>query len=222
VPPYWSVAVEIEMYLLLFLIVARCMAWALVALTVSLSYHLACTYAGISWGAYYFTAPSAVLPFAAGALLYFALKGKFFTISPHLAVAAFIAWFVNLLAGGWIFETSYVFGFGYYLDTILMVIVVGGLAWYRPHPLIRRVDRIGGEWAYFVFLVQWLAGFGAIVVFNLSQSRGWVMLIAATPIILLASAGLAFLNRQCVEPLRDQVRNWQGQAKPAMISLPKF
>ena len=42
IPPYWSVAVEIDMYLLLYLVVARRMAWAFVALIASLSYHLAC------------------------------------------------------------------------------------------------------------------------------------------------------------------------------------
>jgi peptidoglycan/LPS O-acetylase OafA/YrhL len=222
VPPYWSVAIEIEMYLLLYLIVARRMAWALIALTASLTYHLACTAFGVSWGAYYFTAPSAVLPFAAGALLYFLLKGERWTVTPRVAGIAFIAWVMNILAGGWIFATSYIFGLGYYLDTVLITIVVGGLAWRRFHPFIQRVDKVLGEWAYFVFLVQWLAGFAVAFAFRSGQSRGWAIFIAAAPVAVLASAGLAFLNRKFVEPLRDQVRDLQVTAALATNSVAKL
>jgi peptidoglycan/LPS O-acetylase OafA/YrhL len=207
VPPYWSVAIEIEMYLLLYLVVARRMAWAAVAAIASLTYHLACASTGVTWAAYYFSAPSAVLPFAVGALLYFVLKGEFWKVSPQLAVLAFFAWFANMLAGGWIFASSYIFGLGYYLDTILFTIVVAGIARRRFHPFIRRVDKVLGEWAYLVFLVQWLAGFAVSLAFKSGESRGWALFIAATPVALLASAILARLNRKFVEPFRDQVRN---------------
>ena len=207
VPPYWSVAVEIEMYLLLYLVVARSMAWASVALMASLAYQLACTSAGVTWAAYYFFAPSAVLPFAVGALLYFIRKGELWTVSPRVAAIAFVAWITNIFAGGWIFDSSYIFGLGYYLDTILFTIVVGGLAWRRFPPYIRRIDKVLGEWAYFIFLVQWLAGFAVALAFHWGQSRGWAIFIAATPVAVLASAGLALLNRKVVEPIRDQVRD---------------
>jgi|SRR5579864_509178 len=219
VPPYWSVAIEIEMYLLLYLVVARGMAWALVAATVSLTYHLACTSAGVSWAAYYFFAPSAVLPFAVGALLYFLLKGELCAITPRVAAMAFIAWFTNMLAGGWIFAPSYVFGPGYYLDTILFAIVVGGLAWRRFHPVIRGVDKILGEWAYFVFLVQWLAGFAVALAFHSDEPRGWAICMAATPLALMASAGLAVLNRKFVEPFRDKVRDLPTASRPLLNSV---
>jgi len=221
IPPYWSVAIEIEMYLLLYLIVARRMAWALIAVIASLTYHLACTDFGVSWGAYYFAAPSAVLPFSAGALLYFILKSERWVVTPHWAGIAFIAWVVNMLAGGWIVTSSYIFGLGYYLDTILITIVVGGLAWRRFHPIIRRVDKLLGEWAYFVFLVQWLAGFAVVLAFHSVPLRGWAIFIAAVPVAVLVSAGLAFLNRKFVEPLRDQVRDFQGGSSLVLNSVPK-
>ena len=219
VPPYWSVAVEIEMYLLLYLIVARRMAWAVVALIASLTYHLACTSAGVTWAAYYFFAPSAVLPFAVGALLYFALKGELWTVSPRVASMAFVAWITNMLVGGSIFADSYIFGFGYYLDTILFAIVVAGFARHRFHPFIRRVDKVLGEWAYFVFLVQWLAGFAVTLAFHSGQSRGWAVFIAAAPVAILASAMLARLNRKFIEPFRDQVRNLPSAPALALNSV---
>ncbi len=220
VPPYSSVAIEIEMYLLLYLIVARRMAWAVIALVTSLTYHLACTGAGVGWAAYYFFAPSAVLPFAVGALLYFVLKRELWTVSPRVAAMAFVAWLANMLAGGWLFPDSYIFGLGYYLDTILFTIVVAGLAWRSFLPFIRRIDKVLGEWAYFVFLVQWLAGFAVALAFQWGQSRGWALCIAATPVAVLASAGLALLNRKFVEPIRNQVRDLSKVAASALSATP--
>src|ERR1700688_2110003 len=40
VPPFWSVAIEIDMYLLLFLVVSRQLSWALIALAAGLSFQL--------------------------------------------------------------------------------------------------------------------------------------------------------------------------------------
>lgn len=221
VPPFWSVAVEIDMYLLLYLIVARSAGWALVALFAGLSYHLACISIGASWGAYYFTAPGAVLPFSVGALLYFFRKCEIWIITPRAAAIAFVAWFMNLLAGGWVFADTYIFGLGYYFDTILITIVVGGFAWRGFHPVIQRLDKTLGEWAYFVFLVQWLAAFAVARIFHLSQPRGWVVLLAAVPLTAVASAGLALLNRMFVEPMRQQVRELRIATVPVLSSEQK-
>jgi peptidoglycan/LPS O-acetylase OafA/YrhL len=49
IPPFWSVAIEIDMYLLLFLIVSRRMSWALIALVAGLSFQLVCIYDAMGW-----------------------------------------------------------------------------------------------------------------------------------------------------------------------------
>lgn len=208
VPPFWSIAIEVQMYLMLYLMIARRLGWALVALTVGLCYHLACTYADLGWPTHYFPVPSAVLPFAAGALVYFMRQRKAWCVAPSVAVAAFAVWCANMAAGGWIFPHSYVFGIGYYAGIVLFTIVVAGLAGARPAAMLARVDRTLGEWAYFVFLVQWLAGFAVAVTFMPGQWRGWTLLAAATPAIILSGAGLAMLNRSLVEPCRDFVRGY--------------
>ena len=206
VPPFWSIAIEIEMYLTLYLVIARRLGWALVALAAGLAYHLACGYVGYPWGAHYFTAPSAVLPFAAGALIYFMRQRDSWSPPPVLTVAAFVAWCANMAAGGWLVADSYIFGLGYYVGIALFFVVVAGLAGRQFAPAIERVDRQLGEWAYFVFLVQWLAGFAVSVTVLHGQARGWTLLFLATPVIVAAGAGLAYLNRALVEPLRDFVR----------------
>jgi peptidoglycan/LPS O-acetylase OafA/YrhL len=206
VPPFWSIAIEVQMYVMLYLMIARRLGWALVALTVGLCYHLACTYANLGWAVHYFPVPSAVLPFAAGTLVYFIRQRELWSVAPSVAFVAFAAWCANMLAGGWIFPDSYVFGIGYYVGIVLFTVVVAGLAGLQLAPMLSRIDRTLGEWAYFVFLVQWLAGFAIAVTFMPGQWRGWTLLAAATPAIILAGAGLAMLNRSLVEPFRDLVR----------------
>jgi peptidoglycan/LPS O-acetylase OafA/YrhL len=206
VPPFWSIAIEVQMYVMLYLVIARRLGWALVALAVGLCYHLACTYADLGWAMHYFPVPSAVLPFAAGALVYFTRQRELWSVAPSVAFVAFAVWCANMVAGGWIFPDSYVFGTGFYVGIVLFTVVVAGLAGLKIAPMLARIDRTLGEWAYFVFLVQWLAGFAVAVTFMPGHWRGWTLLAAATPAIILAGAGLAMLNRSLVEPFRDLVR----------------
>jgi peptidoglycan/LPS O-acetylase OafA/YrhL len=217
VPPFWSVAIEIDMYLLLFLVVSRQMGWALIALVGGLSFQMACLYDAMNWSLTYFTAPSAVLPFAVGAVLYFLREHGRWVATPIAAGCAFAAWVANMLAGGWVFPASYIFGWGYLIDTACFAIVVSGLSILTIHqfgPLVERIDRTLGEWSYFAFLVHWLAGFVvAMLLFN-GETRGWTLLLAVTPVVLAASAAFATLNRKFLEPLRNRVRRAHGGAPP--------
>lgn len=206
VPPFWSVAVEIDMYLLLYLVVARRQAFAWLAVAAGLSYQLAAGYAGMGWSSYYFTAPAAVLPFAVGALVYFSLARKAWIVNGWTSAVAFVVWFANMAAGGWIFPESYVFGIGYYVDTGLFAVVVAGLISCRSLPSVEAVDRMLGEWAYPVFLVQWLVGFVVAVTCLHEEWRGWALMILAAIPIALTGAGMAVLNRKFIEPLRGRLR----------------
>jgi peptidoglycan/LPS O-acetylase OafA/YrhL len=221
IPPYWSVAIEIDMYLLLFLVMARRLGWALIALTAGLSFQLVCLYDAISWGLEYFTAPAAVLPFAAGAVLYFLRRDLGWTAPPLAAGCAFAAWIANMVAGGLVLPASHIFGPGYLIDTICISVVVSGLSSLstdRFGPIVERIDRTLGEWSYFAFLVQWLAGFVLAAILFDGDWRGWTLLLAVTPVVPVASAGLAWLNRKFVEPLRSRVRRFDRPSAAAASS----
>jgi peptidoglycan/LPS O-acetylase OafA/YrhL len=218
IPPFWSVAIEIDMYLLLFLIVSRRMSWALIALLAGLSFQLACLYDAIGWGLEYFTAPSAVFPFAVGAVLYFLRRQNGWTAPPLAAGCAFVAWIANMVAGGMVLPASHIFGLGYLIDTICFSVVVSGLSGFSADqfgPLVERIDRTLGEWSYFAFLGHWLAGFLVAGIFFRGDWRGWTLLLAATPVVLVASAAFAWLNRKFVEPLRNRVRRFYRPSAPA-------
>jgi len=217
VPPFWSVAIEIDMYLLLYLVVSRHASWALIALAAGLTFQLACTYDAVNWSLTYFTAPSAIFPFAAGAVLYF-LERRGWVASPLAAGCAFAAWIANLLAGGSVFSESYIFGWGYLLDTVFFAVVVSGLSAFSARQnssILERVDRMFGEWSYFAFLVHWLAGFLVACILLGGEWRGWPLLLAVTPVVLVASAVFASLNRRIVEPLRSRVRRADSKSERA-------
>lgn len=222
VPPYWSVAIEIDMYLLLFLIVSRRMEWAVLALVTGLSFQLAWFYHSMSWDLNYFTAPAAVLPFATGAVLYFLRRRNLWVASPYLTAFAFVAWICNMLAGGAALPESHIFGAGYFLDTACFAIVVSGLSGLSKQsigPVVERIDRTLGEWSYFAFLVHWLCGFVVAGALLGGEHRGWLLLAATTPLVLAACVAFTGLNRRFLEPLRDRIRGdraWLVPVTPAV------
>jgi peptidoglycan/LPS O-acetylase OafA/YrhL len=132
--------------------------------------------------------------------------------------ALFAAWIANMVAGGTVLPASHIFGPGYLIDTLCFALVVSGLSSLPPHrfgPLVERIDRTLGEWSYFAFLGHWLAGFLVAGLFFNGDWRGWTLLLAATPVMLAASAVLAWLNRIFVEPFRSRVRSFYGPYRPA-------
>ncbi len=213
VPPYWSVAVEIYMYLLLFF-VARNEKFASAALLIGLVYHIAFM-SDPDFGYRYFSAPSALLPFALGSLIYFWTKQGTLRVTPATGVAALSLWFGNTVAAGSILPDSYIYGGGYYFGIVLFVFVTAGLAPVRAKPALRSVDGALGEIAYPLFLVQWLAGFLAALLYMPGTWRGWPLLLAALPLMLVLALAIALLNQKLVDPLRSRIRRGEILAAAA-------
>jgi len=207
-PPYWSIAVEIEMYLLLWIVIARREAYAAVALAVGISYHLACMFDGLDWQTRYFAPPSALLSFALGALLYFWRKRGWLDVGPGTACVALAAWMANMMAGGLIFSTSYIYDIGYYLSAVFFFFVAAGLARGTSSPVTQKIDHALGELAYPVFIAQWVVSFAVWITLVPDRSRGLMLTAIATPAILLVAYGIAWLGRRYVDPLRTSVRGF--------------
>jgi peptidoglycan/LPS O-acetylase OafA/YrhL len=217
VPPYWSVAIELQMYALLFIAGARNERLALATLWFGLVYHLACISSNLDFTARYHAAPSATLSFAAGAVAYFWCKRGALTVTPSAAALAFVMWLANTVAAGSALNDEYAYGPGYYFASFLFVILVAGLAKIEVAPLTRRIDQALGEIAYPVFLVQWLAGFVTALAIGSGEWRGWTLTFASLPLILVMAIALAMLNRRLIEPLRQQ---WRGApVQPEKVTL---
>ena len=203
VPTSWSLAVELEMYLVLFVFTARSQKNAMLALIAGLVYHAICSYNDLSFGYRYFGAPSAMLSFSLGALIYFYRRnGQLLHITPAMTAAALCVWFVGALASG----TDYLHGVGYYTDTIVFAVVVAGLIDIKAAPLLHAFDNALGELAYPVFLLQWLTSFVTALIFMPGTWRGWPLALASIPVTLAAAIALAALNRAWIEPLRTRLR----------------
>lgn len=222
VPPYWSVAIEIDMYLLLFLVVSRRMEWAVLALVAGLSFQLTWVFDSMNWSINYFTAPAAIFPFAVGALLYFLRQRNLWVASPRLGAGAFVAWLCNMLAGGAALPETHIFGVGFFLDTLCFAVAVSALSGLQKHrvsPAVARIDQTLGEWSYLAFLVHWLCSFAVASVLPESEQRGWLLLFATTPLVLVACAGFAVFNRKTIEPWRDSVRGGSGTTRAVPAAL---
>ncbi len=212
VPPYWSVAVEINMYLLLFFI-ARSEKFASLALLIGLLYHIA--YIGDpQFGYRYFSAPSAVLSFSLGALIYFWTRQGLLRVTPATGVAAFSLWLGNTALAGSLLPDSYIYGSGYYFGIVLFVFVVAGLAEMRTAPVLRLLDDALGEIAYPMFLLQWLAGFLTALTFMPGTWRGWPLALAALPLMLVMAVAVALLHRMLLDPLRERIRRGEILSAP--------
>jgi peptidoglycan/LPS O-acetylase OafA/YrhL len=206
VPPYWSIAIELEMYLLLYLIAARNIHCAIGLLVTGIAFHVIDAQLGMAWHTRYFTAAGAMMPYGYGALIYFLGQRGLLRVGPRAAVAAFVLWLANMVLAGWALPESYAYGTGYYLNGIIFIVAVAGLARQPFGRIGARLDRALGEIAYPVFLSQWLVGFFVAIMFFPGTQRGWVLTLVATPFIVAAGFGLALANRRLIEPVRVRLR----------------
>jgi peptidoglycan/LPS O-acetylase OafA/YrhL len=206
-PPYWSIAIELEMYLVLYLIAARNIHCALGLLAAGVAFHVIDALFGLPWHTRYFTVAGAMMPYAYGALIYFLGQQGLLRVTPRAAALACALWLANTVFAGWLLPESYIYGIGYYLNDVVIAVVVAGLARRPFGGAVARCDRALGEIAYPVFLSQWLVGFLVALVFFPGTWRGWTLTLVATPFIIAAGYFLALVNRRLVEPLRLHLRD---------------
>jgi len=206
VPPYWSIAIELEMYLVLYLVAARNIHCALGLLAAGVAFHVVDAQFGLPWGTRYFTAAGALLPYAYGVLIYFLGQQGLLRVPPRAAALAFALWLANMVLAGWLLPESYVYGAGYYLNDLVFAVVAAGLAQRPFSGAVARFDRTAGEIAYPIFLSQWLVGFLVALAFFPGTWRGWTLTLVATPFIVVTGFVLALVNRRLIEPLRLRLR----------------
>ena len=216
-PQFWSVAVELIMYAFLSAVVARGPASAAAGLAVGICFHVMTSIEGLSWHARYFAAPSALLPFSLGALIYFLRRQADFSWSWSTGALASLAWFANLAAAATFTDVSEAFGANYYLGIILVAVAVASFANTSWQPAVGTIDRFLGELAYPLFLVQWLAGFVVVSTLALEQTRGWDVALLSAAVAMPMAAVLAILNKALIDPIRNRVRSGEYLSNSASL-----
>ncbi len=206
VPPAWSVAVEMMMYLILYVGMGRSLRGALLCLASGVAIHCAWLATGAPFDERYFTPESALLSFSLGATIYFACKSDARPADMTLGALALTGWLINLFAEGTLFPDGYALQAGFYVNTALAALVVIFLSRFNPGPRLRSLDDALGHLSYPVFLCQWLGGFLAYLLFTEEPMRGWRLALGALPIIFLLSAAIAWAHWRLIEPLRAKIR----------------
>jgi len=212
VEPAWSVAVEMMMYFVLFVGMARSLRGALLSFAVGAAVHLYYLFSDAPFAERYFTPASALLSFSLGAALYFMRRDGAASISDKIGAFALAVWIINLFAQGWLFPAGYAEHAGYYVNTGLAALIVIFLAKGDPTHPFRKLDETLGRLSYPVFLSQWLGGFITYLAWShltwaKAPLRGWQLALAALPFILALSGALAAAHERFIEPLRAKVKS---------------
>jgi peptidoglycan/LPS O-acetylase OafA/YrhL len=210
--PAWSLAVEIIMYVLLWIGMGRSARGALMCFASGAAYHCYKLLTEAPFAERYFTLESALPSFAIGALIFFWRKQNTLHTRRDFALFVSIAWLVNFFAEGTLMPEGYAEQTGFYVNTTLAALVVLSLPALRPGPRARRIDAVLGHLSYPVFLVQWLGGLAGCMLLSSEIPRGWELVFVSTPIILILAAALAFLYARFVEPLRSGYREFDKKS----------
>lgn len=211
VPPTWSVAVELVNYLALWLIVARSRTLSILVLFISSAYHILSILDGGDWSRRYSPFYAALLPFAAGSLLYFIKNPNKTASSPwtrHIPRLSISFWLINLIlcgfAGG---LGGRFFNWFFYINLLSFTVFFYFNLPSRSATSTLRWDKRLGDLAYPILLTHWIVGYLMGQLLLDGQRRGIALFaISVIPIIAISYA-LSKAVDSMVEPLRVHVRN---------------
>lgn len=203
----WSLAVEIVMYGLLFIGVARSARLAAWAFGAGVMYHLVCFILEQPFGERYFSMGSALLPFGLGSLTFFLLRvgAARVTIAGGATIA--LTWLANLVVWGAILPVEESLTFGYYANLFIVALLIIATHDRRPGPLLKRLDKALGEFSYPVYLTHWIGAFLAHQYFITSEERGWELFAVGMVCTFLIAGLFATAQALLFDPLRRKLRN---------------
>ncbi len=203
----WSIAIELIMYVLLYIGMARSLRAAALCFIVGAVYHAVMLFMGAPFSQRYYSIAAALLSFSLGSMIFFWVQIGVLTPRTRMAVAAALAWLTHLLAADLILPSGYAETGGYYVGIFLSVLVVAHLPAFAVGSNMQKLDRMLGRLSYPVYLVQWLGAFLAHVMLCPNSWRGWDMAAAGLPVILGLAAMIVWVDEAIVEPLRRRVRD---------------
>jgi peptidoglycan/LPS O-acetylase OafA/YrhL len=218
IPSIWSVGVEIVCYGVLFIFTSRSKTLAWVTLALAIAYHVVSYATGQPWGMRYRPFYTAMLPFAAGALLYF--YRSYACYRPSLLTAVLCIYAAILITAPFV---PLLFEALFYANLVVLLAMIW-LAMAPGSPVL-RYDHFLGSLAYPMFIIHYQVGYLALMLFG-APDRGIVNFLEAYPLIILFSALLVFISNRFIEPARDRMRGRAGFYSSALnetsaISEPK-
>lgn len=211
----WSVAVELVCYFLLWLFIARNLAYTLFSIAASVAYHIFVYRSTGEPTMAYFPFLAAILPFSLGSLGYF-IYSKVKVASEIISAFKRYQWAllfasVLLFFSNWelfnISQNGAWHPFHYYLNNIISMLIVILACDLNPEGRPGKVAKLMGDLSYPVFLCQYFGGYVAwyIVGFN-EQNRGWEIFIIGYIVSIAMSLFCIYLIDENIKKIRDKVR----------------
>lgn len=210
--PAWSVAVELQCYLVLAIFTSRSKSYAFVTLALAASWHFTVLimkvlgHTKFTFGYIYYPFYAALLPFAIGSLLYFyrsLLISKLIQLRIRLDVILGI-WLVNLIFSQYVVE---IFKGAIFITFYANLIIVSILITLLMSRRSNAIDKWLGDLAYPIFLTHYVVHFVIMLTLFGRPVSGFLYFCISLPFTLLVSIALAKLANQIVEPLRSSIRN---------------
>ena len=214
----WSLSVEIFMYALLCLGMARNARLAAGALILGALYHVGCLLDGASFGARYFALPAALLPFGIGSLAYFLIARGGLAISGRVAAVLATLWLVNIAIWGAVLPAEESKTFGFYANLVFCAPLLAAAHRFDAASWARRVDEGLGRLSYPVYLMHWVGGFLAHQYYVSGEERGWTLFALGLLATLVAACALVALQSWLFDPVRRAIRA-AGDATPARAAI---
>jgi peptidoglycan/LPS O-acetylase OafA/YrhL len=227
-PTTWSVAVEINCYLLLWLFVSRRQWTAAISVVAAIAWQVHQFCIGAADASHYFPVSAALLPFSLGASSYFLARSLPCTqrTAPRaiqvLALSAVIVAFLFNWHLSLRYDVSPFHGLFYYVNTAIACVSVIVLQGMRASGRLGRMAKWCGDLSYPVFLAQWVAGFIAWHLLGAgAMHTGWSVFALAFAIATAGSVLAVLLVDRPILRIRARIRSAASEspAEPVVSQL---
>lgn len=212
IEPAWSLAVEMVMYVLLWLGMSRNQKLAIFCLIFGTTFHVVLVANGADFAIRYFSLASAIFSYSVGALVFYYYDRL--ANNARIGVTAAVLWLCNSIFGHYIWG-EHVLDTGFYANSVFFAFAVPFLLELKLTKRLRAHDTILGHLSYPIFLVQWLAGFVVYLALDGYEGRGVLVFYVAMPLAVVMAALLTKLNAALIEPIRERVRDNLAQVQDA-------
>ena len=173
-PATWALTVELFFYAAICIGVSRTKRVSLIWVFGSIFYTFYLCFSGADWGDRYFPILAASLPFSLGSLLFHYNKElddwpflRKITTPIILLLLICMNFCVNYLVSiKWL--ASSLFGLGFYLNLVLIMLMIAALARVQVASRLKSLDTMMGKFSYPIYLTHWQAG---ALIYVLSGTR---------------------------------------------------
>jgi peptidoglycan/LPS O-acetylase OafA/YrhL len=207
--PAWSVAVELICYFILSIFSSRSRRNASITFLLSAFWHLFViimrALGNKDWGFddIYFPFYAAMLPFSAGALIFFNYS-KLKILQQYLRLDLML--FLWLCIVIFSHPISEIFKGGFYVVFYLNLFLIGILVVILVGRNSNRIDKWFGDLAYPIFLSHYIVHFVVILTIFGKAKNGLVEFLISLPFTFIVSICLARFAELTIEPIRNGVR----------------